>query len=133
MSYKTLSEESESKQYPSKPVFTGKVDEQKRIYLTAYSNITSNAVVSLDDENVIVEGNPKINLRLGSSEHGEELIFELLRTGEVTKASKNSKHDTIEIYLPMAAGLSFLKEAITFFEQKQKQLEEIQKWKQTKN
>lgn len=97
---------------PSKPVFTTKVDKQKRIYFTAYSNIKSNAVVSIGQDNAVIEGNPKINLRVGKSIHGNELVFELLRTGKIIYKTKNSKHDSIEIYMPLEVGIQFLQQTL---------------------
>lgn len=106
------------KEYPDIPVFAKNIDKKGRRYFTAYSNKTSNAVIHLGDKNTIIEGNPKIRLRLGESEFGEEFVFELLRTGKITQTPKNSKYDSVEIYLPKDFGLDFFERALAFFKRK---------------
>lgn len=103
----------------TKPVFTEKKD-GNRTFKTAYSNITSKSVVTLNisafsGKNVIVEGNPKISVREGDSKHGEELVFELLRTGPIREEPRNSAYDTIEIYMPKEFGIKFLEDALEYF------------------
>lgn len=97
------------------PYFTENQHDGKR-YITGYSNCESNAVLSIDGENTIIQGNPKIKLRKGISPFGEEIVFELLRKGKVIKRPKNSEYDTLEIYLPKEYGLKFLKDFIAFCE-----------------
>ena len=99
---------------PNQPVFTKKIDDDGRMYYTGYANKISNCVVSYDDKNMIFSGNPKINLRSGSSKFGDELFIELLCDGSVQFAPKNSWYDSIEIYFPSGFGIDFLKKFIEF-------------------
>ena len=99
-----------------KPIFAIGRDKEGREYLNAFSNIKSCSVISLEDKNIIVEGNPKIKLRIGESKFGNEMVFELIKTGGIKESAKRSKHDTVEIYLPLKFGLEFLKDTVKFFE-----------------
>lgn len=101
---------------PDKPIFTKKTDEDKRIYYTGYTNRLSTCVLSHSGKNLIFEGNPKINLRKGNSKFGDELFIELLCSGKIKVAPKNSKYDSIEIYFPKNFGIIFLKDFINFVE-----------------
>jgi hypothetical protein len=104
------------KEYPELPVFTTTMDAGGRRFGVAYFNRGSNAVVGLGDELLVIPGNPKISIRQGRSHHGEELIVELLRTGAVRTFPKNTGHDGIEIYFPLAEGIRFLRLALAHFE-----------------
>lgn len=95
--------------------FKIKKDKDGRTYYTGYANKTTNAVISLNDVNLIVEGNPKINIRDGDSRYGEELIIELLRTGSVIQTPKKSNYDSIEIYFPKNEGLQLIERFIDFY------------------
>lgn len=99
-----------------KPVFTKKTDDKGREYFTAYANKKTNCVISLGKNNYVVEGNPKINMRLGKSKFDEEIFIELLKVGKIKKTNKQSNYDSIEIYFPKDFGLQFLKDAIKYFE-----------------
>jgi len=104
--------------YPNKTVFAKKVDDKQREYYTAYSNHTSKAVVHLKNQNIIIEGNPKISVRIGKSKFGEEVIFELLRTGTIETTKKRTGYDSVEIYLPKDKGIKFLEETLKFLKEK---------------
>lgn len=111
----------------TKPVFTETKDKNGRKFRVAYSNMTSDAVITLNfsgfnGKKVIVEGNPKISLRDGESKHGEQIIFELLRTGPIREEPAESAYDTVEIYLPKKFGMEFLEDALKYF--KKKEIEE---------
>ena len=111
---------------PEKPIFTKKTDDSGREYFTAYANKITNCVVSHGDKNLVLKGNPKINLRIGESVFDDEIFIELLCMGEVRATKKNSDYDTVEIYFPKGFGLDFFKKFIYFVENdvnKQKQLE----------
>ena len=99
----------------TRPRFAKKDDNKDRQYYTAYSNVDGHCCISLRGRNLIVPGNPKISIRIGQSRFGDEIIFELLRTGAPTAAPQKTKIDTIEIYMPMANGLKFLEDAVAFF------------------
>lgn len=100
----------------NKPVFTKKVDDAGRIYYTGYANIETNSVISIGKKNYVIEGNPKINWRVGDSQHGNELFIEHMVTGKVKQTPKNSNHNSIEIYFPDKMGIQFFKNFITFIE-----------------
>ncbi|UCD20731.1 MAG: hypothetical protein JSW08_03075 [archaeon] len=104
------------KNYPKKPHFTINEDNHGRKYFTAYSNITSKAVMSMTGKKLTVTGNPKIWVRVGYSKYGEEMGFELLRDRRIkpTLEPCNSDYETVEIYLPKEIGIKFLEEALKF-------------------
>lgn len=86
-------------------------------YITCYSNIKTNAVISLNDKNIVVKGNPKISVRTGEkSKFGKELLFQFLIEKVEKEYISNSNYKTIEYYLPLKEGLEFLKKSIIYFE-----------------
>ena len=99
----------------SKPIFTKNKDKDGRDFYVAYSNREGACCISLKGKNVVVPGNVKIGMRMGDSRFGNEMIFELLRTGPIKINPKRTDIDTIEIYLPMTDGLKFLESAIAYF------------------
>ena len=105
--------------YPNRPVFTKTVDKDGHVWLIAYANTPSRAVVSLKEfqKNLIVNGNPAIALRLGDSQFGEELIFEVFRKQNdiLQRTPKRTNHDLIECYYPKASGLEFFEQTLKYF------------------
>lgn len=104
---------------PEKPVFS-RQKQKDLVFLSAYSNKLSEAVVSMDGKNVKLSGNPKMVLRLGNSQFGDQLVFEFLIKEKKEEFKKRSDWDSIEWYLPIEY-LSFLKDALNFFEQRLKE------------
>ena len=92
-----------------------KVDRQGRVYLTTYSKEKTEAVISLGDRNTTITGIPKLNLRFGDSQFGEQLFFEFLGKGEIRTLPKRSNYDTIEIYYATEKGIQFLKDSLDYF------------------
>lgn len=101
--------------YPSSPVFTEKEDVKKRKYFTGYANKTTKAVMCFKGKNIVFSGNPKINMRLGESDFGDELFVEFLITDVEESYDSKSKTDGIEIYFPIDEGITFFEQAINYF------------------
>ena len=102
-----------------KPVFAKKMNKGGLDFYTIYSNTKSNAVISIGGQNLVLEGQPAINLRLGNSKFGEEIIFELIinKDSPPRILKGNSKTDKVEIYLLKDIGLKVLEMAIKRFKE----------------
>lgn len=100
-----------------KPIFTKSNDNEGRTYITAYAHPNSQAVVSIGEKNVIIDGTVKLELRVGKSQFGEQIIFSFIRDGKIELTKRRTKFDIIEFYLPKELGIDFIKKAVEHFEQ----------------
>jgi len=98
------------------PIYRRKVDSGGREYLTGYSCINSKCCIAIGDKEYVVSGQPKINVRRGPSKNGNELFFEHYVDKVVKKKASHSKHDTIEIYLPLRNGLKLIDGFLNYLE-----------------
>jgi len=100
------------------PIYRRKIDSGGREYLTGYSCITTNAAIAIGDKEYVISGQPKINLRRGPSKNGNELFFEHYVDKIVKKKPSHSRHDTIEIYMPMRNGIELIDGFLSFLEER---------------
>jgi len=108
------------KEYPNPDrfIFQENKDTKGKRFLNGYPNIRTNCNVAFKDKNMVFKGKPKIFVRNGESEFGEEIGFSFLIEGVITDYKVNSIHDCVEFYLPKDKGIQFLKEFIKFLEEK---------------
>lgn len=100
-------------------VCTKKEDGTGRVYHTVYANIETSAVVSAEGKNTVFKGNPKINLRKGTSEFGEEVFMEFLINKKISEYPSNTTYQTIEIYFGAEEGIKFLEDALKYLKENQ--------------
>jgi hypothetical protein len=95
-------------------VFNKEVDNKENIFVKCFSNIETNAVVSINGKNIVVKGNPKISARIGNSKFGNELLFEFLIKEKISEYDSHSTYKSLEYYLPLEEGIKFLEESLLF-------------------
>lgn len=97
-----------------RPIFTKVKDLAGREYKIAYSNMPAEAVVATDEHKAVYTGEPSVFLRLGDSQHGEQLVLCLEHAKLKVVEPKKGVGRVIEIYLPKEFGLEWLQNAVSY-------------------
>ena len=92
-------------------------DRKGNKYWNSYYKDDLNAIACFDGKNIVFKGTPKIVLRKGKSDFGDEILFQFLIKEKTKEYDSNSDHQVLEFYLDSKEGLQFLKDTIKFFEE----------------
>ena len=100
-------------------VFNENKDNKNNNYFNGYLNQSGGtAIFCFNGTNQQFKGNPKIVLRRGSSQFGNEILFQFLIKEKVKEYNANSEHNVVEFYFSEEEGIKFLKDFLNFIEGK---------------